>query len=216
MVDADLSGDEQDADADLLRGEEDEYDGEDKPDKEGRRTNIMSIPASIPVSKLRYPKPDEPLTRAGVAMPGKQDAADAPRNSLHAFTGGAWVGAKITGMMVAAALSILALLGLANGLLGWLWDFVQLIMGYLFYTAAFLLGVERGDDLLMVARLIGVKIVANEFVARNWDMSIKYENLTKHPEYGPLSPRSPHMQFAGWQYQLARGSDRCSLAAFSG
>lgn len=33
MIGADLSGDEQDADADFLCGEEDEYDDEDEPDK---------------------------------------------------------------------------------------------------------------------------------------------------------------------------------------
>lgn len=71
-------------------------------------------------------------------------------------------------------LSILALFGLANGLLGWWGSYlgisdrslsVQLIVGDLFYPVAFVLGVERGDDLLLVARLIGVKIAANEFVA---------------------------------------------------
>lgn len=62
---------------------------------------VMSILASIAVSKLRYLETDEPLTRAGVAMPGQEGAAGAPRNSLHVFTGEALVGVKIAGMMVA-------------------------------------------------------------------------------------------------------------------
>ena len=47
---------------------------------------------------------------------------------------------------------------------------------------AFLLGVPRTGDLLKVAELIGVKIVANEFVAYNY--------LTQDSKYADLSPRS--------------------------
>ena len=43
------------------------------------------------------------------------------------------------------------------------------------YPVAFLLGVPRTGDLLKVAQLIGVKIVANEFVA--------YNSLTSDPAY---------------------------------
>lgn len=78
-------------------------------------------------------------------------------------------------MIVSALLCILALLGLSNGLLGWWGRYlniddpelsVQMIVGYIFYPVAFLLGVERkGGDLLKVSQLIGIKVVANEFVA---------------------------------------------------
>ena len=76
--------------------------------------------------------------------------------------------------MVAAVLCILALLGLTNGLLGWWGHYlsinnpplgVELVVGYLFYPIAFLLGVERNGDLLKVSQLIGIKGIANEFVA---------------------------------------------------
>lgn len=136
---------------------------------------VMSIPASIAVSKLRYPEVDEPLTRDTLTTPASGvDSGDRPFNSLQAFTSGSWLGIKIAGMIVAAVLCILALLGLANGLLGWWGSYlsisdpdlsVQLVVGYLFYPVAFLLGVERNGDLLLVAQLIGIKIVANEFVA---------------------------------------------------
>jgi CNT family concentrative nucleoside transporter len=77
-------------------------------------------------------------------------------------------------MIIAGLLCILALLGLVNGLLGWWGHYlninnpplsVEMILGYLFYPIAFLLGVERNGDLLKVSQLIGVKVVANEFVA---------------------------------------------------
>jgi CNT family concentrative nucleoside transporter len=133
---------------------------------------VMSIPASLAISKLRYPETDEPLTAGKIIIPEDQD--EKPSNSLHAFANGSWLGIKIGGMIIAGLLCILALLGLVNGLLGWWGHYlninnpplsVEMILGYLFYPIAFLLGVERNGDLLKVSQLIGVKVVANEFVA---------------------------------------------------
>jgi CNT family concentrative nucleoside transporter len=134
---------------------------------------VMSIPASLAISKLRYPETEEPLTAGKIIIPKDQD--ERPSNSLHAFANGSWLGLKIGAMIVSALLCILALLGLCNGLLGWWGRYVnindpklsvQMIVGYIFYPVAFLLGVERkGDDLLKVSQLIGIKVVANEFVA---------------------------------------------------
>ncbi|KAE9367675.1 H+/nucleoside cotransporter [Stipitochalara longipes BDJ] len=150
---------------------------------------VMSIPASLAISKLRYPETDEPLTAGKIIIPEDQD--EKPSNSLHAFANGSWLGIKIGGMIIAGLLCILALLGLVNGLLGWWGHYlninnpplsVQLILGYLFYPIAFLLGVERNGDLLKVSQLIGVKVVANEFVA--------FAQLTTDPSYLALSARS--------------------------
>lgn len=134
---------------------------------------VMSIPASLAISKLRYPETEESLTAGKIIIPKDQD--ERPSNSLHAFANGSWLGLKIGAMIVSALLCILALLGLCNGLLGWWGRYlniddpklsVQMIVGYIFYPVAFLLGVERkGGDLLKVSQLIGIKIVANEFVA---------------------------------------------------
>ena len=133
---------------------------------------VMSIPASLAISKLRYPETDEPLTAGKIIIPEDQD--EKPSNSLHAFANGSWLGIKIGGMIIAGLLCILALLGLVNGLLGWWGHYlnindpplsVEMILGYLFYPIAFLLGVERNGDLLKVSQLIGVKVVANEFVS---------------------------------------------------
>jgi len=148
----------------------------------------MSIPASLAISKLRYPETEESLTAGKIVIP--KDHEERPSNSLHAFANGSWLGLKIGGMIVAGLLCILALLGLVNGLLGWWGRYlsitnplsVELILGYIFYPVAFLLGVERNGDLLKVSQLIGTKIVANEFVA--------FANLTKDPTYASLSARS--------------------------
>lgn len=152
---------------------------------------IMSIPASLAVSKMRYPETEETITSGRVVIP--DDDEHKATNALHAFANGAWLGIKIAGMIVATLLCIIALIGLINGLLGWWGKYLditqdgkpyltlQLLLGYVMYPVAFLLGVPRAD-LLQVGELIGVKIIANEFVA--------YNSLVTEARYLALSPRS--------------------------
>ncbi|KAI9837113.1 MAG: hypothetical protein M1819_000764 [Sarea resinae] len=150
---------------------------------------VMSIPASLAISKLRYPETEETLTAGRVVIP--DDDQHKAANSLHAFANGAWLGLKIAGMIMATLLCILGLLGLVNGLLTWWGHYlnindppltVELIVGYICYPIAFLLGVPRNGDLVKVGRLIGTKLIANEFVA--------YTDLQTDAMYKDLSPRS--------------------------
>lgn len=111
---------------------------------------VMSIPASLAISKLRYPETEETLTTGRIVIPDEDEHKAA--NSLHAFANGAWLGLKIAGMILSTLLCIIALLGLANGLLTWWGRYlnindppltVELIVGYICYPIAFLLGVPR-------------------------------------------------------------------------
>jgi CNT family concentrative nucleoside transporter len=128
---------------------------------------VMSIPASLAVSKMRYPETEETLTAGRVVIP--EDEENRPANALHAFANGAWLGLKIGGMIAATLLCIISFIGLLNGLLTWWGHFlnindppltIELIVGYICYPISFLLGVPRTDDLYKVAKLIGVKLVA--------------------------------------------------------
>jgi CNT family concentrative nucleoside transporter len=157
---------------------------------------IMSIPASLAISKLRYPETEETLTAGRVVIP--DDDEHKAENALHAFANGAWLGIKIAGTIVASLLCIISLVGLINGLLSWWGKYLnineppltlQLIFGYLFYPIAFFLGVPqnpngrwRDGDILKVARLISEKVITNEYNA--------FTMLTKDPEYLSLTPRS--------------------------
>ncbi|CAD6593838.1 MAG: hypothetical protein ASARMPREDX12_007695 [Alectoria sarmentosa] len=169
---------------------------------------VMSIPASLAVSKLRYPETEETLTTGRVVIPDDDEHKAA--NSLHAFANGAWLGLKIAGMILTTLLCIIALLGLFNGLLTWWGRYlnindppltVELIVGYICYPIAFLLGVRRNGDLLKVAQLIGTKLVANEFVA--------YTALQTDPAYAELSARS---RLIVTQIAPGRGGDVSRLA----
>ena len=152
--------------------------------------SVMSIPASIAVSKLRYPEIDEPITRGRVIVDrGAEDRRRKPANALHAFSHGAIFGLIVAGQILANVLTILSLVYLINGLLTWIGRgfgitqlTIQLILGYVFYPITFLMGVPR-SEILPVAQLLGTKLVANEFVA--------YLNLTTGQlGANPLSERA--------------------------
>ncbi|CAO2657992.1 Nn.00g072520.m01.CDS01 [Neocucurbitaria sp. VM-36] len=156
---------------------------------------VMSIPASLAFSKLRYPEEEETLTAGRVVIPDDDEHKAA--NALHAFANGAWLGLKIAGMIVATLLCIIALLNMVDGLLTWWGRYInldgeydltlELILGYVFYPVAFLLGVSRqGKDLLLVGRLIGIKVITNEFVA----FAQLVATDDPESEYHTLSPRS--------------------------
>jgi concentrative nucleoside transporter, CNT family len=48
---------------------------------------VMSIPASLAVSKLRYPEEEETLTAGKISIP-RDDSEERPANALHAFANG--------------------------------------------------------------------------------------------------------------------------------
>jgi CNT family concentrative nucleoside transporter len=156
---------------------------------------VMSIPASLALSKLRYPEEEESLTAGRVVVP--EDDEDRAANALHAFANGAWLGLRIAGMIICTLLCIIALLALIDGFLTWFGRYInlqgeydltlELVLGYLFYPVAFLLGVSRErKDLLLVGRLIGIKVITNEFVA----FTRLQAQDDPHSEYHKLSPRS--------------------------
>ncbi|KAJ5934976.1 hypothetical protein N7466_004523 [Penicillium verhagenii] len=148
---------------------------------------VMSIPASLACSKLRWPEEEESLTTGQVVVPDVEEHKAS--NALHAFSTGAWLGLKIAAMMGATLLCIISLIGLANGLLTWWGRYLniddppltlQLVLGYICYPVAFLLGVSRdSDDLLKVGQLIGLKIISNEFVAYQDLQSDAYSSLSE-------------------------------------
>ena len=126
---------------------------------------VMSIPASIAISKLRYPETEETLTKGQVVMPPDDERA---QNGIHAFANGTWLGLKIGGTIVASLLCILSVVALVNGLLGWLGGYLnadnpplslQLILGYVLFPVTFLLGVPTNGDILTVSKLIAEKII---------------------------------------------------------
>ncbi|KAK0455384.1 Na+ dependent nucleoside transporter C-terminus-domain-containing protein [Desarmillaria tabescens] len=134
-------------------------------------SSVMSIPASIAISKIRMPEDDEPVTRGNIVIDRGESKERAPSNALHAFSQGAVFGLIVAGQILTNVLTVLSLVSAINGLLTWIGHgfgihqlTLQLIIGYIFYPVTFFLGVPRAE-ILTVSRLLATKLVANEFSA---------------------------------------------------
>ncbi|KAI0656588.1 H+/nucleoside cotransporter [Cubamyces menziesii] len=132
--------------------------------------SVMSIPASIAISKMRIPEMDEPVTRGRVTVDRGDADKDKPANALHAFSKGALFGLIVAGQILTNVLTVVSLVAMLNGLLTWIGKgfgihalTLQLILRYIFYPVTFFMGVPR-DEILPVAQLLATKLVANEFV----------------------------------------------------
>ena len=141
---------------------------------------FMSAPGGILMAKLIMPDdvagPDE-LPLSGGAEEDQIDVAETfeegerPANIIQAASQGALTGVRLAVAVGAMVLAFVALVALANGLLGGIGGWFgqpdlsfQMLIGYLFQPIMFLIGVpwsEAGT----AGGLFGTKLVLNEFVA---------------------------------------------------
>ncbi|MBH1943225.1 NupC/NupG family nucleoside CNT transporter [Erythrobacter sp. YJ-T3-07] len=158
---------------------------------------FMSAPGGILMAKIIMPDVDEAspeaegelnLPRGRISAEGpaaiterrethEVEATDTfeegerPANVIEAAAQGAQTGVKLAVAVGAMLLAFVALVALANGVLGWvgMWfgypelSFQQLL-GYIFAPIMFLIGVPW-EDAGVAGGLFGTKIVLNEFVA---------------------------------------------------
>jgi concentrative nucleoside transporter, CNT family len=144
---------------------------------------FMSAPGGILMAKLlmpdESPAPDElPLSGGATALPPEDqiepdtfEEGERPANIIMAAAQGAQTGVKLAVAVGAMVLAFVALVALANGLLGGLgnmlgfdgWSF-QGAVGALFSPVMFLIGVPWNESGI-AGGLFGTKIVLNEFVA---------------------------------------------------
>ena len=109
--------------------------------------SIMSIPASIAISKIRIPEIEDPVTRGHVIINRGEENARDPVNALHAFAEGAVFGLVVVGQVVCNVIAILSLVAAINGLLTWIGRgfgihqlTLQVLLRYVFYPITFFLG----------------------------------------------------------------------------
>lgn len=152
-------------------------------------SSVMSIPASMAISKMRYPELEEPVTRGRVTVDRGEEKGGRPANALHAFSQGAVFGLIVAGQILTNVLTVLSLVAAINGLLTWIGRgfgihhlTLELVIGYIFYPVTFLLGVPRAE-ILPVSQLLATKVIANEFAAY-----LNLQAITKGA--APLSARA--------------------------
>ncbi|MCC6940883.1 MAG: NupC/NupG family nucleoside CNT transporter [Novosphingobium sp.] len=141
---------------------------------------FMSAPGGILMAKLMMP--DEPPTPAEVgseALPNPHvkpslasDEEERPANIIMAASQVAQTGVKLAVAVGAMVLAFVALVALANGILGWVGGWFgapelsfQMILGYVFAPVFLLLGADGWAEAMQAGGLFGSKIVLNEFVA---------------------------------------------------
>jgi len=137
--------------------------------------SVMSAPAALAYAKLFYPETKKSRTTAdNLAFPKSEDA-----NVLDAAANGASQSVFLVGNIAGSLIAFLAFVAFLNGLLGWFGGLVgapflsfEYLLGWVFYPLAFIMGVPCGrkdqegdDECQLVAVLIGLKTIVNEFAA---------------------------------------------------
>ena len=145
---------------------------------------IMTAPATILLSKILMPEVEKPATAGQVRVETEKPGVNVIDAAARGAGDGLMLALNIGGMLIA----FLALIALANGVLGyfntipglgWLPESLEETFGLLFAPVAWLLGVNW-NDCETVGNLLGTRLVLNEFVAF----------LKLGPLQDQLSPRS--------------------------
>jgi CNT family concentrative nucleoside transporter len=144
--------------------------------------SVLNAPAALLVSKILVPETEVSETAAGHL----QDPPRTTVNSLDALCQGAAEGLRLSLNVLAMLIAFVAVVALVNALLAWPQArlgvaepvTLQVLLGWLNAPFAWLLGVPA-QDCLSVGRILGERIVLNEFIG--------YATLT-HPDT-VLTPR---------------------------
>jgi concentrative nucleoside transporter, CNT family len=149
---------------------------------------FMSAPGGILMAKLIMPDDPNAPANDDPAVALEMHDEEKPVNIIMAASQGAQTGVKLAVAVGAMVLAFVALVALANGLLGGIGDLIgikdlsfQGILGQLFAPIMYLLGVPW-NEAVQAGGLFGTKVVLNEFVG-----FIELGNLAKS---GALSPPS--------------------------
>ena len=133
--------------------------------------SFMSAPGGILMAKIMMPDDPKDIGIEPVVMPEASHDEEKPANIIMAAAQGAQTGVRLAVAVGAMVLAFVALVALANGLLGWaggLFGFPELsfqgVLGTVFAPVMFLLGIPWSEA-QVAGGLFGTKIVLNEFVA---------------------------------------------------
>ncbi len=147
--------------------------------------SVMSAPAALVMAKLMYPEDGEPATKGKL----KLELEKPDVNVIDAASRGAGEGLHLALNVGAMLLAFIALIAMANALLGWGGGLVGLedlsfqgILGWVLAPLAWFMGVPWVDA-VTVGSLLGIKTVVNEFVAY-----LELSSILQ--QAGSLQPRS--------------------------
>jgi concentrative nucleoside transporter, CNT family len=152
---------------------------------------IMTAPGTILMAKMLVPETETPKTAGKVVMSEDEEKAEKSENLLSAIARGTTDGLHLALNIAAMLISFLALIALANGIMGgihnglahfgmtWFPSSLEQVFGTLFAPVAWVIGIPW-HDCPAVGSLLGTRMVLNELVA--------FSQLG--PQKGILDPRS--------------------------
>ncbi len=133
--------------------------------------SFMSAPGGILMAKLIMPDDPKDVGIEPAELPVASHDEEAPANIIMAAAQGAQTGVKLAVAVGAMVLAFVALVALANGILGGIGAWFghpdlsfQMLLGYVFQPVMFMLNVPW-NEAATAGGLFGTKIVLNEFVA---------------------------------------------------
>jgi concentrative nucleoside transporter, CNT family len=133
---------------------------------------IMTAPGTLLMAKMLVPETEQPLTAGRVQMPEMEREA----NFLGAISRGTSDGLHLALNVGAMLISFIALLALANAIMGgahnwlavrgiaWFPSSFQQVFGWIFSPVAWLIGIPW-HDAPIIGNLLGTRMVLNEVVA---------------------------------------------------
>jgi CNT family concentrative nucleoside transporter len=137
---------------------------------------IMTAPGAIVIAKMLVPETEIPKTAGRVVMSQEEVDAEKQENLLGAIARGTTDGLHLALNIAAMLISFLALVALANGILGgihngmahlgitWFPSSLETILGTLFAPVAWIVGVPW-RDCVAIGNLLGTRMALNEVVA---------------------------------------------------
>jgi len=121
---------------------------------------VMTAPGAIMISKMLVPETAKPAT----ASDARIDSSEKSANVLEAISRGVTDGLFLALTVGAMLIAFVALIAVANGVLGAVHSSLQTIFGYVLGPVAWTLGVPWADA-RTVGNLMATKLVLNEFLA---------------------------------------------------
>ena len=155
--------------------------------------SVMAAPGAVVIAKILYPQTE------GVSENLNVSIDKIGNNLISLISNGTRKGVRMVVIVVAMLLVFISLIALINGgflaagvLLGlnkWVAEntlyenfSIELVLGYIFAPLMWLIGVET-DDIALMGQLLGVKLVASEFVGYIQLAGLKDINNTFHLSY---------------------------------
>jgi CNT family concentrative nucleoside transporter len=132
---------------------------------------IMTAPGTLLMAKMLVPETENPRTAGRVVMPEHEEQAEKEENLLGAVARGTTDGLHMALNIAAMLIAFLALIALADGIMGgihhwvaWFPESLEKTFGVVFAPVAWVIGVPW-RDCGVIGTLLGTRMVLNELVA---------------------------------------------------